>query len=108
MGKRSKRPGRAARDVHAAIREQAERLHAAPAPGIRDAEELPEVAGLLGAARQAVESSIPRSFVHFGRLYYLRVRLALQVDVFDSPAAGFPLVRGATFSCEDFGHAPGH
>lgn len=108
MGKRSKRPGRAARDVHAAIREQAERLRSAPAPGIRDADDVPEVAGLLGAARQAVESGIPRSIVYFGRPYYLRVRLALQVDVFDSPAAALPLVQGATFSSEGFGHAPGH
>lgn len=108
MGKRSKRPGRAARDVHAVIREQAETLKATPRPGMRDADHMPEVAALLAASRQAVESSIPSALVFEGRRCFLRVRLALQLDVFDSPGAADPLVRGATLSLEDFGHVPGH
>jgi len=108
MGKQSKRPGRAARDVHAIIREDAATLKATPRPGMRDADSMPEVAALLAASRRAVEGSIPSAVVFEGRRYFLRVRLALQLDVFDSPGAAEPLVRGATFSFDDFGHAPGH
>ncbi len=108
MGKRSKRPGRAARDVHSIIREQAEQLRHVPRPGMREAAELPEVAALLDAARRAVEGAIPSALVYEGRRYFLRVRLALQLDVFDSPGAADPLICGATVSSEDFGHAPGH
>lgn len=108
MGKPSKRPGRAARDVHALIREEAERLHQAPRFGVRDADDLPAVAGLLHAARQAVESAVPSAFEYAGRRYYLRACLAVQLSVFDAPGAAVPLVRGATFSSEGFGHAPGH
>lgn len=108
MGKRSKRPGRAARDLHAVIREQAEHLKAGPGFRISDADTYPECAALLHAGRKHVESSIPAAFVFEGRRYYLRVCLALQLDVFDSPGAADPLVRGATVNAETFGHAPGH
>ncbi len=83
-------------------------LRSSPRIGFRNAEGMPAVSGLLAAARQAVESAIPSGFEYEGRRYFLRVCLALQVDVFDEPGAGLPLVRGATFSSEDFGHAPGH
>lgn len=108
MGKRSKRPGRAAPDLHASIRATAERLSSAPAFGVRDADEVPEVAELLTAARKAIEGAIPKDFEFHGRRYYLRARLALQLDVFDVPGAASPLVRGACLSTEDFGHVPGH
>lgn len=108
MGKRSKRPGRAARDVHAVIREQAAHLKATPGLQISDADDYPEAGALLHAARQRVESSIP-SAVHFkGRRYWIRVRLALQLEVFDAPGAAEPLLVGATVTHEGFGHAPGH
>jgi hypothetical protein len=108
MGKPSKRPGRAARDVHALIREEAAQLRQAPAFGIRDAAELPAVAELLAAVRRAIESGVPSAVEHHGRRYYVRASLAMQVDVFDAPGAGLPLVSGAAFSTEGFGHAPGH
>lgn len=108
MGKQSKRPGRDARDVHASIRAEAERLATSARCGVRMADELPAVAGLLGAARAAVESAIPSGFDYEGRRYFLRVCMALQIEVFEGPGSGAPLVRGITFSTEDFGHAPGH
>lgn len=108
VAKLSKRPGRAARDVHAVIRAQAEALKRAARPGMRDADEMPEIAALLGAARAAVEGASPAAVIFEGRRYYLRVRMALQLDVFDSPGDADPLVRGASFSCEEFGHVPGH
>ena len=108
MGKRSKRPGRQSGDVHASIRAEAEVLRSAPRFGFRSAEGAPAVSGLLAAARASVEAAVPSEFDYEGRRYFLRVRLALQLDVFDEPGAGSPLVSGATFSSEDFGHAPGH
>jgi hypothetical protein len=108
VGKRSKRQSHAARDVHGAIREAAAALQSSPHVGFRDADELPEVAELMHAARIAVQAGVPRSFVFEGRRYWLRVRLAVQIDVFDSVGAGEPLIRGASLSTEGIGHAPGH
>jgi hypothetical protein len=108
MGKASKRPGRVARDVHDRIRAEAEALSRAPRFGVREPDGLPGVAGLLTAAREAVEAAMPSAFDYEGRRYFLRARLAIQVDVFDTPGAGSPLVSGATFSDEGFGHVPGH
>ncbi len=108
MGKGSKRPGRVSRDVHEAIRAHAEVLRTSPRFGARNAEDMPEVAALMTRCRQEVETSIPKSTVFEGRRYWLTVRLALQFDVYASPGDGEPLIRGATFSAEDFGHMPGH
>ncbi len=108
MGKRSKRPGRAARDVHAVIREQAAHLKATPGLLISDADDYPECAALLHAARKQVEATIPAAVTFEGRRYWLRVRLALQLEVFDTPGAAEPLLAGATATREGFGHVPGH
>ena len=108
MGKRSKRPGRAARDVHAVIREQAAHLKATPGLRISDADEFPECAALLHAARHRVESSIPTAVVFEGRRYWIRARLALQLELFDKPGAAEPMLVGATVTHEGFGHVPGH
>lgn len=108
MGKRSKRPGRAAPDIHARIKATAEKLNAAPTVGVRDADELPDLAALLEAGREAVASAVPKSFTFKGRTYWLRCRLAVQLDVFSEPGQGSPLVRGVSVSTEDQGHAPGH
>lgn len=108
MGKQSKRPGRAARDVHAAIKLQAAAARSATSFGIRDAEETPELAALMRSARGRIEAGLPSAFEHEGRTYYLRTSLVMQFDVFDAPGAGEPLMSGAVFSTESFGHAPGH
>lgn len=108
MGKQSKRPGRAARDVHAAIKLQAAAARRAPSFGIRDAEETPELAALMRSARGRIEQGMPSTFEHEGRTYYLRTCLAMQFEIFDTPGTGAPLMRGAVFSGEGFGHAPGH
>lgn len=87
MGKPSKRPGRNVRDLHARIRESADRLRLSPRLGVRDVHDFPELAELMQAARQAVESAMPTGFDFHGRRYYLRVRLAALFDLFDGPAA---------------------
>ncbi|MBL8328718.1 MAG: hypothetical protein JNJ71_07675 [Rubrivivax sp.] len=108
MGKPSRRPGRAARNVHAQIREEANQLRQAPRSGVRDAEELPAVAGLMVCARRAVESAVPSTIEYEGRRYFIRVHLAVQIDIFDTPGASDPLVCGVVFSSDGFGHVPGH
>jgi hypothetical protein len=108
MGKRSRRAGRQARDIHAAIRQHAAALRATPRPGFRDADELPEVAALLTACRAAVEAAIPSALVFEGRRYYMAARLLVAFDVFDSPGDAEPLIRGASASFETVGHRPGH
>lgn len=108
MSKPPKRPGRADRDIHAAIKSAAESLRRAPAFGVREADEGTELGDLLAAARAAVEGAVPSGFEFHGRRYFLRVRLALWLDVFDTPADALPLVAGATLSSQEFGHAPGH
>ena len=108
MSKPSKRPAREAREVHAAIREAAAQLKAAPAPGFRDAGTFPEVSALLSACREAIAAGVPRFVLFRGRNYWLRAAVAVQVDIFDSPTAAEPPLRGAAFSAESHGHRPGH
>jgi len=108
MSKPSKRPGRAARDIHEAIRRQAAALRAAPVAGASDAELFPAVAELIEACRVAVGDAVPRSIVFEGRAYWLRVRLAFALEVFDSPTAPEPMLRGASYAADLHGHRPGH
>jgi hypothetical protein len=108
MSKPSKRPQREDRDIHAAIREAAATLAAAPRLGLRNAAEFPEVAELLAACRDAVAAGVPRFVLFRGRNYWLRARVAVDVDIFDSPTAPEPLLQGAAFSAEAHGHRPGH
>lgn len=108
MSKRSKRPAREARDVHAAILAAAQALKASGRVGIRDGSEFPEVEALLHAARDAIAAQMPQSFVFEGRRYWLRSRLGAQIDVFAAPGDADPLLMGAAFSTDDHGHRPGH
>lgn len=108
MGKQSKRPGRAARNIHERIKATADGLKAAPGFGVRDADELPELAALLDAGKAAIAAAVPRSFVFEGRTYWLRCCLAVQIDIFSEPGDGAPMVQGFSMSSEGHGHAPGH
>ena len=109
MSKRSKRPAREARDVHAAILAAAQVLKAASGRvGMRDGSEFPEVAALLHAARDAIAAQMPQSFVFEGRRYWLRSRLGAQIDVFAAPGYADPLLVGASLATDDYGHRPGH
>lgn len=108
MSKKSKRPGRAARDIHAAIKAQCEGLRQTGRCGLRPADALPDVEALMWATRRRVEASLPSTVVFEGRTYWLRIRLSAQYDIFDSPAAAEPMLRGAVVSSDDFGHSPGH
>lgn len=108
MSKKSKRPGRAARDIHATIRADAERLKAAERVGVRDGEAFPELNALLYAYRNAISAAVPRSIIFEGRTYYGRARLVVHLDVFAGPGEAEPLASALNFSTESYGHAPGH
>lgn len=108
MSKRSKRPAREARDIHATIRAQAAELKRSAEVGFRDGDTAPEAAALLQECRRAVEASIPSAVLFEGRRYYLRCRLVIQLDVFENPGDAEPLLIGAAFSTEGHGHTPGH
>ena len=108
MGKPSKRPGRESRDIHAAIRDEAAYVRSLPTGGESDAETWPALAELLTACRAQITGDVQRTIEFKGRRYYLTVRLAMSIDIFDSPGAAEPLFRGAVLSEESFGHAPGH
>ena len=108
MSKQSKRPGRAARDIHAAIRADANKLNASTELRAHLGEKFPELNALLEAYQQAVAKSVPSSIVFEGRRYYGRCRLRMILEVFDSPGTADPLVTGVHHSNTDHGHAPGH
>lgn len=108
MGKQSKRPGRADRDVHEAIRADAQALKTSQHFGLRDSDEFPELAALLHAGREAVAAGVPRFVCHKGRNYWLRVRLAVQLEVFAQPGDAEPLVSGMSLSSDECGHVSGH
>lgn len=112
MGKRSKRPGRDARDVHAIIREQAETLKRGP-PGARAMPaDVPEVAALVLAAirnfEAAMQAATPSTVVFEGRTYWLQVEAMAKLEVFDSPGASEPMLPGSMFRTKVAGHVPGH
>lgn len=94
--------------IHQIIRREALRLRSLPPGGYSLPNQVPELAALLQAALTAVEGSTPAGFEFYGRRYFLRVRMAVQLEVFDEPAAAAPLVVGASLSEEGFGHVPGH
>lgn len=108
MGKKSKRPGREARDVHATIRATAEALKSTGRTRVHMAAKFPELEALLTAASDAVFAAVPSTFEHEGRKYWLRVTLGMGLQVFAGPAEGEALVRGARYCTNEHGHAPAH
>lgn len=108
MGKRSKRPGRATRDVHERIRETADTLHRAPHFRVRDAAELPDVQALMTATMRQIEDAIPASVTFEGVTYWIRCELAARLAIYGEPGTAAPLIEGLAFSSRSAGHQPGH
>jgi hypothetical protein len=97
------------RDVHEQIQAQARQARGAPSGSLRDADETPALAALLGAAKEAVARATPTKFEHEGRTYWLRCSIGLaRFEVFDGPATARPLVTGLGGSTDNFGHTPAH
>ena len=109
MSKPSKRPGRAARDVHSAIRDEAARLRASGGLCIDEAANYPACEALLKAIQHEIGSRLPSDVMHEGRRYYVTIRLpGLQFEVFANPGDALPLIACASGSFDAFGHTPGH
>jgi hypothetical protein len=108
MSKASKRPGRASRDVHERIKAEADSMRKDGPIEFTSAERFPELARLVESSRQQIGKAVPRTIVHEGRAYYVRVSLAAYVEVFPDPACALPMVRATVMNSEEFGHAPGH
>lgn len=96
-------------DIHARIAREAAQVRQSPRPGVRNAEQLPALNGLLESARAALERGIPARFDHEGKTYFLRVSVGLaRLMVFDTPTAFEPLALAISGSVEEFGHTPCH
>lgn len=95
-------------DIHDRIAKEAAQLRNAARAGVQDAGLTPALSALLDSARSALEQSIPKSFEHEGRTYWLRVALpSARMIVFDTPTTCSPMAFALSGSCEEFGHEPG-
>ncbi|MEI7516832.1 MAG: hypothetical protein WCK81_15705 [Betaproteobacteria bacterium] len=96
-------------DIHAHIESEAGQLRKAARTGFQDASATPALSAMLDSARMALDQSIPKSFEHEGRTYWLRVALPMvRIMVFDTPTTFKPMAFALSGSGEEFGHAPGH
>jgi hypothetical protein len=108
MSKPSRRPGRAAREVHEQIRAEATEMRGKRYFAVRDAAAYPAIDGLMRSARSHIAGAMPSTFVHGGRTYFLRLRFAVGIEIFDSPGTAVSLVDGFMASSDEVGHVPGH
>lgn len=112
MGKASNRKKAArpaAGDVHAQIASEAAAVRAAERLAFAPAENTPALRDLLDSATRALSASLPGTFKHEGRPYYLRVSFGMVgLKVFDNATASEPLAQAITGSSDEFGHAPYH
>ena len=113
MGKaaRRKREPQSAQpgDIHARIAGEAAQLRSATRLCFQDADATPALSALLDSARTAVEQSIPSSFEHEGRTYWLRVAVPMaRMIIFDTPTTFAAMAFALSGSEQEFGHEPGH
>ena len=113
MGKATKRNSDSnavqAGDIHARIAKEALQLRSAAHTGIQDAKATPALSALLDSARAALEQSIPKSFQHECRTYWLRVAVPMaRMIVFDTQTSFNPMAFALSGSDQEFGHEPGH
>lgn len=113
MGKAAKRkyepqaaqPG----DIHARITGEAAQLRGAARLCFQDAGATPALSAMLDSARTALEQSIPKSFEHEGRTYWLRVAVPVaRLIIFDTPTTCAPMAFALSGSEREFGHEPSH
>lgn len=96
-------------DIHARIAKEAADLRNAEQSGIQRAEATPALSALLDSARSALQQSIPHSFKHEGRTYWLRVAVPMaRMIIFDTPTTFAPMAFALSGSEQEFGHEPGH
>ena len=96
-------------DIHARIAVEAAQLRGAARLCFQDAGETPALSAMLDSARTALEKSIPKSFEHEGRTYWLRVAVPVaRLIIFDTPTTCAPMAFALSGSEKECGHEPGH
>ncbi len=96
-------------DIHSRIASEAAQLRNAVRASIQDAGATPALSALLDSARKALEQSVPKSFEHEGRTYWLRVAVPMaRLILFDTPKTLHPMAFALSGSEREFGHDPGH
>ena len=96
-----------AEDSHARSASEAATLRTAGPTQIQDASWTPALSELVDSARVALEQSIPKSFNHQGRKYWLRVAVPMaRMIVFDTPTTCRPMIFALSGSGQEFGHEP--
>jgi hypothetical protein len=96
-------------DIHARIALEAASLRNLERPCFQDADATPALSAMLDSARTALEQSIPKSFEHKGRTYWLRVAVPMaRMIIFDTPTTFAPMAFALSGSEQEFGHEPGH
>lgn len=96
-------------DIHARIAFEAASLRNLSLAHIQDASATPALSAMLDSARTALDQSIPKSFEHMGRAYWLQVTLpVVRMTIFDTPTTREPMAVALSGSEEKFGHTPGH
>ena len=113
MGKAAKRNSNSnsaqSEDIHARIANEVAQLRNAAHTSIQDAKATPALSALLDSARAALEQSIPKSFQHEGRTYWLRIAVPMaRMIVFDTQTSFNPMAFALSGSDQEFGHEPGH
>lgn len=104
MSDAAKQTGSAGADVHGRIRAESERLKAAAVFGFHQPQDVPELSALLNAGFDAVAQAVPKRFDYEGRAYWIRCRLAVQLDIYEEPGDRSPMARGAIASAKDCGY----
>lgn len=102
MSKASNSTGRV--DIHEMTR--AEALAARQSTNrLANSKNFPLTHDLLDAAAEAIRRSLPASFMHQGRRYYLKTSIGLaRLEVFDKPTASEPMVTSLHGDMESIGH----
>lgn len=94
-------------DVHARIALEAATLRKSAHAGFRDPKATPALSALMDSAGTALENSVPHSFEHLGKTYWLRAAVTgARMIIFDSPTTLFPMAYALSCSERECGHDP--
>lgn len=106
--KKAVRPGADA-DVHTRIASEASEVRSKDRMAFQPAEKTPALSALLDSANEALARSVPTTFEHLGRTYYLRVAFGMNcLMVFETATAPQPMTMAVAGSMDEFGHLPYH
>ena len=96
-------------DIHSRIALEAAKLRNLKTPCFQHADHSPALSAMIDSARTALEKSIPKTFEHEGRTYWLRVAVPMaRMIVLDTQTSFNPMAFALSGSDQEFGHEPGH